>query len=79
LRCFPQSFVHTQGVTTSALPDLDQLDNEALKALLAERHLKVVEMDAALAALEAEFAAQRQKARRNKAMNCAHAASRSNI
>ena len=48
-------------MTTSALPDLDQLDNEALKALLAERHLKVVEMDAALAALEAEFAAQRQK------------------
>jgi DNA anti-recombination protein RmuC len=52
----------------SALPDLDQLDNDALKALamqleneLRQQREAAVQQEAELAALEAEFAAQRQK------------------
>jgi transposase len=55
-------------VTISALPDLDQLDNAALKALLVERDRELgqqreilAQQEAELAALEAEFAAQRLK------------------
>jgi hypothetical protein len=66
---------HTQGVTVSALPNLDQLNNEALKALamqlsgdraalldeLLEQRETAARQEEELAALEAEFAAQRQK------------------
>jgi transposase len=52
---------HTQGVAVSALPDLDQLNDEALKVLLVERHREHVEAASTLAALEVEFAAQRQR------------------
>jgi len=52
----------------SALPDLDQLDNDALKALamqleneLRQQREAAAQQEAELAALEAEFAAQRQK------------------
>ena len=55
-------------MTISALPDLDQLDNAALKALLVERDRELrqqretlAQQEAELAALEAEFAAQRLK------------------
>ena len=64
---------HTQGVTTSALPDLDPLDNEALKALamrlsadqaalleeLSQQRETLARQETELAALEAGFAAQR--------------------
>jgi len=52
----------------NALPDLDQLDNDALKALamqleneLRQQREAAVQQEAELATLEAEFAAQRQK------------------
>ncbi len=55
-------------MTISALPDLDQLDNDALKALamqleneLRQQREAAAQQEAELAALEAEFAAQRQK------------------
>jgi len=62
-------------VTTSALPDLDRLDNEALKALaiqlsadhaalleeLSEQRETLAQQETELAALEAEFAAQQSK------------------
>jgi len=55
-------------VTANALPDLDRLDKDALKALairleneLRQQRETVAQQEAELAALEAEFAAQRQK------------------
>ena len=52
----------------SALADLDQLDNDALKALvmqleseLRQQRETAAQQEAGLAALEAEFAVQRQK------------------
>jgi septal ring factor EnvC (AmiA/AmiB activator) len=52
----------------NTLPDLDQLDNGALKALAIELQMELrqqretaAQQEAELAALEAEFAAQREK------------------
>lgn len=57
---------HTQGVTANPLPDLDQLDNDALKALAIQLQMELRQQretadqqEAELAALEAEFATQR--------------------
>lgn len=57
---------HTQGVTANALPDLDRLDNDALKVLAIELQVELrqqretaAQQEAELAVLEAEFAAQR--------------------
>jgi hypothetical protein len=59
---------HTQGVAISALPDLDRLDNDALKALalqleseLRQQRETVAQQEAELATLEAEFTAQRKQ------------------
>lgn len=55
-------------MTASALPDLDQLDNDALKALAIQLQMELrqqretaVQQEAELADLEAEFATQRLK------------------
>jgi transposase len=59
---------HTQGVTANVLPDLDQLDKGALKALaiqlageLRQQRETLAQQEVELAALEAEFATQRQQ------------------
>lgn len=52
---------HTALMDAATLPPLEGLDVEALKALLVERHGKVVEIYAILSTLEAEFASQRLK------------------
>jgi hypothetical protein len=47
-------------MVSAALPDLDQLDAEALKALLIAGHNQLLEQRATLTALHAELDAHRQ-------------------
>jgi transposase len=51
---------HTALMVVAALPDLDQLDAEALKALLIAGHNQLMEQRATLAALHAELDQHRQ-------------------
>ena len=51
---------HTALMVAASLPDLDQLDAEALKALLIAGHSQLLEQRATLAALHAELDEHRQ-------------------
>ena len=65
---FHSASCHTQGMLASPVPDLDQRDKGALKALaielqgeLRQHRETLAQQEVELAALEAEFAIQRQK------------------